>query len=89
MFRTQAPTEPMVRSGKVQLLEKHLRHVNVEMLAGVYEDLFNALGPLDGAGDHTGFYELWAGTDYGEEFHIKPRTVTCKTGPSGPLPRTS
>jgi len=63
--------ELMVRSGNVQLLEEHLRHVGVEMLAGVYEDLHNALRRLDGAGDHAGLDELWASADDGEDFHIK------------------
>ena len=63
----------VVRPRDGQLLEKHLRHVGVEMLARVDDDLTDGRAALIGLPDGTrhgrGFDELRAGADDGEELH--------------------
>ena len=57
-----------MRARYVELLEEDVRHVSVEVLAGVDDDFFDVFARLNHAADRRGFDELRAGAKDGEEF---------------------
>jgi len=67
--------EMMVGARDVELLKEDLRHVGVEVLAGVDDDLADGrvlprrVALTNGAADRGGFDELGTGADDGEDLH--------------------
>ena len=59
----------MMRLGDVQLLEEDVRHIGIEMLPGMNDDLFDVIARLDGTADGGGLNELRTGAEDGEDFH--------------------
>ncbi|MNP53013.1 hypothetical protein D3C76_1474480 [compost metagenome] len=58
-----------VRFRDAQLFEKNVRHISVEVLAGMHDD-FRDPGLVEGSfGNHTCLDELRARTDDGQYFH--------------------
>ena len=70
---THTPDPEMVVGGAdFQLLEEHVRHVGVEMLAGVNDDLLDLImmfHPVDGATDHRRLDKLWSSPDHRHDLH--------------------
>lgn len=58
----------MVRARDVELLEEDVRHIGIEVLAGVDDYFLDFAASLDGPADSRGFDELRAGTEDREEF---------------------
>ena len=52
------------RPWHLQLCKKHIRHIGVEVLAGMHDLLDNSMGNKF-AGHHGCLDELWTGTYYG------------------------
>ena len=75
LFAMPAAADPQVvrRRRDAQLVEEHLRHVGVIMLAGVHDALDQPHGRLggivrgDGAADGGGLHELRSRTDHGDD----------------------
>ena len=68
--------ELMIRAGDVELAEEDVRHVGVEVLAGVDDDFLDAALPANGAADSGGLDELRPGAKDGEYFHARMASMT-------------
>ena len=78
--------EVVVWLWNIQLFEEYVRHIGVKVLAGV-DDYFCETGGGrreaimfgNGAGNRSGFYELWTGSYDGYNFHfVKSFTTDAK-----------
>ena len=58
----------VIWSGDLHLIEEDVRHVGVEVLAGVDDDLLDVVARLDDAADRRGLDELRASTKNGKNF---------------------
>lgn len=63
--------EVMIRAGDIELVEEDIRHVGIEMLAGVDDDLPDVVVGTNGPTDRGGFDELRPGAKDGEDFHAQ------------------
>jgi hypothetical protein len=70
----------MGRRRDIELIEKNIRHVRIEVLTGMDYHLFEAVGFANCATDGSRLDELRPGTDHGEYFEgHRPYALTCGT----------
>ena len=67
--REAANAQVIVWVRYVQLVDKHLRHVGVVVLASVDQQLLDTRGLAHDSGLGCRLYKLWPGTDDGDPVH--------------------
>ena len=65
-FRNQSPSSNQVR--EIKLLEKHVRHARIVVLAGMNKDLVHAGSHLQCVEHGRHLHEIWACTDDVQNF---------------------